>query len=729
MGKKRNKERGAILSAETRRELVLGHMRHDPLRRHTIRELTLLWGDGCSANKALTAELMKELVEEGVVSPASRGRFMINIDSLPSWQGIARLQTTGNLYVTVEGFDEDIMVNADDSAHALDGDVVRVSIVRTRRSSGRVMGVVTEIVERVPHRYVGTVEYHHSYAFIKADSRRMPHDIFVKITPDTPKVEDCQKVLVEVDDWDVNSRNPIGHIVEVLGYAGDNETEMHAILAEFGLPYRFDEEVEEDARAISGKITAADYAARRDFRGVTTFTIDPDDAKDFDDALSIRHTDEGLWEVGVHIADVTHYVRPGSVVESEALERATSVYLVDRTIPMLPERLSNELCSLRPGEEKLCFSAVFTMNDQADILDSWFGRTVILSDRRFTYAEAQQIIETVHGDYATEVLKLNELAQILRKDRFAKGAIGFEREEVRFELDEKGKPLGVKFKIAKESNQLIEEFMLLANRSVAEFVGKRGRKASGRTFVYRIHDKPDSEKLARFSDFVLKFGHYIKTDRPSAVAKEMNRLMKKVKGSVEENVISILAVRAMAKAVYSTDNIGHYGLAFPYYTHFTSPIRRYPDMMVHRLLADYLAGEPSADKATYEKLCEHSSEMEIKAAEAERASIKYKMVEFMEDKIGMEFDGHISGISDWGIFVELDDTHIEGMVSMRDMTDDFYNFDEANYAAVGKRTGRRFMLGDGVRICVKQADLRRRQLDFEMVGSIDFATGRVHKIE
>lgn len=716
------------LSIEQRREIILDRMRKEPTARFSLRELTLLCGDGSADNKSITADILHQLLDEGVVATASRGRWMINLNELPSFVGTARMQAGGNLYVQVEGFDKDILVYSEDAGHALNDDIVRVSIVRTRRGSGQIMGVVTDIVERAKQRYVGTVEFHNSYAFVKPDSRRMPHDIFVKITDQTPAIRDGQKVLAVVDDWDINSRNPTGRITEVLGEAGDNETEMHAILAEFGLPYRFDPEVEQDAQAIDGRLTAEDYASRRDFREVTTFTIDPDDAKDFDDALSIRRTEEGFWEVGVHIADVTHYVRPESVVESEAVERATSVYLVDRTIPMLPERLSNELCSLRPHEEKLCFSAVFTMNDQADVLDSWFGRTVICSDRRFTYAEAQQIIETGHGDFATEVLKLNELAQILRKERFAKGAIGFEREEVRFVLDEKGKPLGVKFKVAKESNQLIEEFMLLANRSVAEFVGKKGRRASGRTFVYRIHDKPDGEKLAKFSEFVLKFGHYIKTDKPAAVAKELNRLMKKVKGSVEENVISILAVKSMAKAVYSTDNIGHYGLAFPYYAHFTSPIRRYPDMMVHRLLADFLAGEPAGDKAKYEKLCEHSTEMEIKAADAERASIKYKMVEFMEDKIGQEFDGHISGISDWGIFVELDDTHIEGMVAMRDMADDFYNFDEANYAAVGKRTGRKFTLGDGVRIRVKQANLRLRQLDFEMVGSIDFATGRVNEI-
>ena len=727
--KKQKKSKQPLASKEQRREILLNYIRKSPSARYSLRELTMVsCNDASAVNKDSTAEILYELMEQGEVTTTSRGKWTLNVKALPSYTGVVRMQVGGNLYVAVEGLEAEVMVLADDSAHALNNDTVKVNIVRARRGSGQIMGVVTEIVERAEHRYVGCVELHHNFAFVKPTSRKMPYEIFVKLTPDTPEMKNGQMVVAVVDDWDFNSRNPIGRITDVLGYAGDNDTEMHAILSEFGLPYQFDEEVERDAQAISGEITAKDYAERRDFRDVTTFTIDPDDAKDFDDALSIRKIEEGFWEIGVHIADVTHYVRPESIVEQEALSRATSVYLVDRTIPMLPERLSNELCSLRPDEEKLCFSAVFVMNEQADVLDSWFGRTVIKSNRRFTYAEAQQIIETGQGEYSEEVLKLNQLARLLRKERLAKGALILEREEVRFKLDEKGKPIGVTFKIAKESNQLIEEFMLLANRGVAEFVGKKGRKASGRTFVYRIHDKPNSEKLAKFSEFVLKFGHYIKTDKPGSVSKELNKLMKKVKGCVEENVVSILAVKSMAKAVYSTDNIGHYGLAFPYYAHFTSPIRRYPDMMVHRLLADYLAGEPSADKAKYENLCTHSSEMEIKASEAERASIKYKMVEFMEDKIGEEFDGHISGITEWGIFVELTDTHIEGMVPMRALTDDFYNFDEANYTAVGKRTGRKFTLGDNVRIRVRQANLRQRQLDFDMVGKIDFTTGHIDEI-
>lgn len=643
--------------------------------------------------------------------------FRLSTRAMPTVEGVVQMLASGSLYVIVEGADKDIFVDRRNASRALDGDRVRVAITR-RRASGDPEGQVVEVLQRADRNFVGTIEKTRSHAFVRVASKDMPVDIFIDKGVD--KLTDGDKVVVRIVGWEPESKCPSGRVVSILGKEGDNTAEMHAILAEYNLPYEFPREVEAEANQISDKITAKDYAERRDCREVTTFTIDPADAKDFDDAVSLRQKENGNWEVGVHIADVTHYVREGSIVEQEARERATSIYLVDRTIPMLPERLSNELCSLRPHEEKLCFSAIFEMDSEANIVGEWFGRTVILSDRRFTYEEAQAIIEGGEGDFRQEILTLNGLAQKLRARRFAEGSIAFEREEAKFKLDENGKPLGVYFKVQKEANQLIEEFMLQANRSVSSFIGtKKNKQGKAKTFVYRVHDKPDSDKLARFANFILKFGYYFDARKGREVARQMNSLMGQIKGKSEENVVSILAVRTMQKAYYSTENIGHYGLAFPYYSHFTSPIRRYPDMMLHRLLAHYLEGGNSVDSQTVEELCEHSSDMEARAAEAERASIKYKMVEFMKERVGEEFDGSISGVTEWGLYVELAETHIEGMVALRDLSDEFYVFDEEEYAAVGTRSGRKFVLGDRVRIRVKGADLRLKQLDFEMVGSYD----------
>ena len=717
MKKQSQKNRPARGAKNTdRAAVILSLFREFPNNKFSLKHLASASGGATKEGRRETFEILGRLHDEGIVEECAREKYRLTHKHLPHFEGIADMTASGSIYVRVEGEENDIFVNQRNTANALNGDRVEVVAIHRGRD-GKFEGEITRIVERSRKPYVGVAEVGAHQIFVRADSRRMPMDIYLS-KKQYPDVKDGEKVVVRIADWAEGSKSPVGELVERLGMAGNNDTEMHAILAEYELPYRFDPEIEQAAEAIDGSITAKEIAARRDFRQVTTFTVDPADAKDFDDALSVRRVRDGIWEIGVHIADVTHYVRPQSTIDDEAVERGTSVYLVDRTVPMLPERLSNELCSLRPHETSLCFSAVFTLNENLDILEEWFGRTVIYSDRRFTYAEAQEVIETGRGNYAEEILTLNRLAQALRRQRFKNGAISFDREEVKFKLDETGKPLGVYFKEQKESNQMIEEFMLLANRRVAEFCGKR-KTDKGRTverpMVYRVHDSPSEEKLDRFRQFILRFGHIFKATKGRAVAKELNKLFAQIKGTTEENAVSTMAVRSMAKAYYTTDNIGHYGLAFPYYTHFTSPIRRYPDMMVHRLLARYLAGGKSADKTELEELCARASEREVVAAEAERASIKYKMVEFMKEHIGEEFEGHISGLTEWGVYVELDETHIEGMSFLRDIEGDFFQFDEQLYEIIGRSTGIRLTLGSPVRIRVKRADLQKRQLDFEVL--------------
>lgn len=661
-----------------------------------------------AAARQMVAEILENLTVQGVLEELYTGKYRMK-QSRGYITGTVDMTRMGYGFITSEDIEEDVFVTAKNLKTALHGDKVKVYLF-AKRKGARPEGEVVEIIERWRTTFVGTVEVMPNFAFLIPDNKNMPFDLFVPSNK-LNGAKQGQKAVAKVIDWDPKSKNPVAEIINVLGFPGLHETEMHAILAEFELPYHFTEEVEADAESIQGEITKKDIKERRDFREIPTFTIDPADARDFDDALSLRKLENGNWEVGVHIADVTHYVRPGSIVEEEAKQRATSVYLVDRVVPMLPERLSNNICSLNPREDKLTYSAVFEINEKAEVLDEWFGRTIINSDKRFSYNEAQKIIDTEEGDMKEEVLLLHDLAQQLRKKRFSAGAFAFEKIEVKFELDKSGKPLGIKFREMGTANQLIEEFMLLANKRVAEYVGK---KLKGKTFVYRIHDKPDPEKISNFSHFIKRFGYKLTEDEKVPLAKAMNKLLTSVAGKKEQNIIETLALRSMAKAVYSTDNIGHYGLSFKHYTHFTSPIRRYPDMMVHRLLTDYLAENKPGDRDKYEKLCDHSSKMERLASEAERASVKYKQVEFMSDKTGQIFEGVISGVTEWGIYVEIIENQCEGMVSVRDLEDDFYEYDEECYCIRGRSNGKVYTLGDRIHIVVAKADMQKKQLDFRI---------------
>ena len=663
--------------------------------------------------KMLCMEILYDFIEDDFIKESSKHRYKLNNRGIEMTGTFHRKKNGNNTFLPDDG-GEPILIAERNSAHAMDGDKVKVFFF-PKRKHRMIEAEVVEILERSNDTFVGTLSINKSYAFLLTESRRLANDIF--IPKDKLKGgKNGDKAVVKVTEWPAEFKNPIGEVIDVLGPSGDNNTEMHAILAEFGLPYVYPKKVVAAAEKISTEISAEEIAKREDFRNVLTFTCDPADAKDFDDALSIRKTENGLWEVGVHIADVTHYVEEGGIIDKEALNRATSVYLVDRTIPMLPEKLCNNLCSLRPDEDKLAYSVIFELDEDAYVRNSRIVHTIIRSNRRFCYEEVQAIIENQQGEFVDEILVLDKMAKKLRERRFKNGAVNLDRIEVKFNIDENGKPLSVYFKESKDANKLIEEFMLLANRTVAEKIGKVGKDKKAKTFVYRVHDLPDPEKLDNLSQFISRFGYKLRTSgSKNDITKSLNKLLNDVRGKKEENLIETISVRAMMKAYYSTNNIGHYGLAFEYYTHFTSPIRRYPDMMVHRLLTRYLEEDGrSANLKKYEGMCEQSSKMEEVAAQAERASIKYKQVEFMSDKIGQVFEGVISGISDWGIYVELNETKCEGLVPMRDLDDDYYEFDEKNYCLRGRRDHHVYQLGDALKVKIARADLEKKQLDFEL---------------
>jgi ribonuclease R len=660
------------------------------------------------------AEYIGDLLEDGRIKQLNNGGYA-TAKTAKEHQGIVDHVSSRFAYVNI-GEEMDVYVKGSDLGSAVDGDTVKVIIFPTRHGS-HPEGRVTEVVKRNRSRFVGKIEVSKNFAFVVADARKIHQDFFV-FPENVKSAVSGDKVIVEVTNWASDERKPEAKVVEVLGKAGENEAEIHSIMAEFDLPFRFPETIEKESERIEEGITAEEIGKRRDFRDITTFTIDPYDAKDFDDALSFKKLSNGNYEIGVHIADVTHYVRMNSGLDKEAFDRATSVYLVDRTIPMLPERLSNGLCSLRPNEDKLTFAAVFEMTDKGKVVGEWFGRTIIHSDRRFSYEEAQEVLETGKGDFADELILLNTLAKKLRKERFAKGAVNFETTEVKFKLDEKGKPLAVIPKVRKDAHKLIEEFMLLANKYVATFVYDYKKGKEKNTFVYRIHDFPDPDRVKDFALFAKQFGHKMNVDEQS-ISSSLNKLMEEIEGKPEQNVLEQLAIRTMAKAKYSTDTKGHFGLAFKHYTHFTSPIRRYPDMMVHRLLQHYLDDAKPANKTEYEERCVHSSEREKRAADAERASIKYKQVEFMTYAEKKAYQGLISGVTEWGIYVEIVETKCEGMIRMSDMTDDFYEFDEKKYRIVGRRTKKIYTLGDRVEVMVKKTDIDKRLIDLVFASQVE----------
>jgi ribonuclease R/exosome complex exonuclease DIS3/RRP44 len=729
--KKRNTRRPKI---DNLSKSILSIFRHEPQKTFNHKEIAARLGlDDTSSRNQIVKKLSK-LAANDQIEEVERGKFR-GKETRDLVEGILDMASRGDGYVVVEGMDDDIFVRQKRLNHALHGDQVRVNVHR-RRGHHKPEGEIIEVIERKKTEFVGVLEMQENFGFVVMQDPKMYVDIFVPKNK-SKNAKNGTMVLVEIVDWPEHEDSPIGKIKEILGKPGEHETEMHAILAQYGLPYEFPKEVEDYAQKLDTSISKAEIKKRRDMRETLTFTIDPKDAKDFDDALSFKKLENGNYEIGVHIADVSHYLQPGTVLDDEAFERATSIYLVDRVVPMLPEVLSNEACSLRPNEEKYTFSAVFEIDDNAHLKNEWFGRTVTYSDARFAYEEAQQIIETGENqipkeisltgkaykakpEIAEAILKMDRLAKKMRARRMQKGAISFDKVEVKFNLDKNNEPIGVFFKHQKDANRLIEEFMLLANKKVSEFIGREKPK---KTFVYRCHDEPDDEKLASLQTVISKFGYKLNLKDRKNVSTELNTLLKEVEGKKEQNLVDTLTIRTMSKAYYSTENIGHYGLAFDYYSHFTSPIRRYPDVMAHRLLQRYLDKKASASEEEYEKMCKHSSEMERLAVDAERDSIKYMQIKFMQDHKGQKYLGVISGVTDFGVFVEIEENKCEGMVRLRDIKEDHFDFDREHYQIIGRRSKKVYQLGDEVYVSVKNADLVKRQLDFNLIGSREDVEG------
>lgn len=707
MTKKKNSAIKNILQ-----QLVLEVFSNNLTQEFNYKQLSAKLNIDDNDTRQIVLEIILDLEHKGQVVETEKGKYQLKAQ--PNHvTGIVDMAQSGSAYLLVEGMDEDIFLAPRKLRNALHGDTVKV-FVYAKRNGKHLEGEVLEIIKRAKTEFTGILQINQRFAFLVPDNKKMLHDIFIPLDQ-LQGATNGMKAVARITEWPLGAKNPMGEITQVLGDQGKNETEMNAVLAEYGFPLEFPKEVTRESEAISTEISAAEIAKRRDFRDTLTFTIDPFDAKDFDDAISFKKLDADLFEIGVHIADVSHYVQPKTALDLEAENRGTSVYLVGRVIPMLPEKLSNELCSLRPNEDKLCFSAVFTMDKKGKVHDQWFGRTVIHSKRRFTYEEVWDILQTGQGDHVAELQTLNEIAYRLREDRFKAGAIAFETTEVKFKLDETGKPIGVYVKERNDAHKLIEDYMLLANRKVAEFVANKGKKKNSLSFVYRVHDQPKEEVLAGFAKFASRFGYKISTKNHKEISQSLNQLMADVEGKQEQNVLTSLAIRSMAKAIYTTKKTSHYGLAFDYYTHFTSPIRRYPDVMAHRLLQRYLDGQNSVDAEEYEKYCLHSSQMEKRASDAERLFVKYKQAEYLSDQVGKDFSGIISGVTEWGIYVEITENKCEGMIRLRDINDDFYVLDPENYCIVGQRFKRKYQLGDGVTIRVKKVELAKKQIDFELI--------------